>query len=160
MLRTKTVDVIFVTSAKNYIYPCQKISTIMESFYKDNFVRLPDENSILWENEFLLFKNFSQNLFGKCGSSKEVVGYCVAIIDRIVSNSNFVLKPNNSNRLLVGSFTLVNKHLNIQGLEYEKIFNLELSEIEKIEQEVYILTGKNIEIDKDFLHEYVESIYK
>lgn len=159
MQRTKTVDVIFVTSAKDYIAPCAKLSAIIDSIYKDNFVRIPEENSILYEKDFLPFKNFSQNLFGKCHSSKDVVAHSVALIDRVISNTNFILKPNNSNRLLVGIFLLVNRYYKTPNLLFEKIFNLNKNELELIEKEVFYLINSNVEVPKNMLSDYIDQIY-
>ncbi len=160
MNRTRTVDVIFVASSKDYIAPCQKLYTIMETFYKDNFVRLPDEESILYEKDYLPFKNFSQNLFCKSASSKEVVAHCFALIDKIISNTSFILKPNNSNRLLVGVFVLVNKLYKTPNLQFEKTFNLNKNELENIENEVLYLAGSDISFDKNLINEYIDQIWK
>ena len=159
MERTKTVDVVFVQSSKNYIEPCSKINKILESIYKDNFVRLPEEDSILYEKVFIPFQSFSQNLFGKCKVDKSIVAWCLALLDKIISNTNFILKPNNSNRLLLGILGLINKKENFSD-NYLKLFsNLNNYELEMIEKDALYLLGDSIYIDKDLLDQYTKELY-
>lgn len=159
MQRTKTIDVVVQKSSESFVLPCSKMAIIVDTVFKENFVRETDKNSILYETEYVPFKQFAQNSFGKCPASKEILAHIFALMDRIVSTTEFVLKPQNANRLLAGLIIIVNKHQSKLTKFYDKIFNMTKEEIQEIEKEVrQYLT--EIEVPSDLLKDYVEHIYK
>ena len=158
MQRTKTIDVVTVSSSTGYIEPCNKISIIIDTIFKENFVRLANQNSSLYEADGFTFKQFIQNAFGKCHVSKESLAHIMALFDRIVSTTDFVLKPQNSNRLLVGLIIIVSKYNKLTKF-FDKLFNIVSSDLEKIEKEVLSLLNNDIFVSQDAITNYVEAIY-
>ncbi len=158
MQRTKTIDVVTVTSSTGYIEPCNKISVIIDTIFKENFVRLANQNSILYEADGFTFKQFIQNAFGKCHVSKEALAHIMALLDRIVSTTDFILKPQNCNRLLVGLIIIVCKYNKLPKF-FDKLFNIVSSDLDKIEKEVLSFLNNDIFVSQETVLNYMEAIY-
>lgn len=157
--RTKTVDVIIQSANKDYVQPVAAIVTVLESIYRNNFVKIADKNCLFYEETYLPFKNFAQNLFGKFSSSKEIVAHTFALLDKIISNTSFFLKQNNTNRLFVGCFKLANDYYK-KEIKFENILNLNHDELKAIEKQTYDLLGEDIYIEKKLIDEYIQFTFQ
>lgn len=159
MQRTKTIDVVTVKSSTGYVEPCNKVNIIVETIFKDNFVRTGNKNSILYEEDPMLFKQFMLNTFGKIHISQEALANVCLLLDRIVSTTNFVLKPQNANRLLIGLILIVFKLQKLNKF-FDKLLNLSKDILESIEKEVSHFLNHDFSINKELQTEYINEIYQ
>ena len=158
MQRTKTIDVVTVTSSTGYVEPCNKISTIVDTIFKENFVRIANVNSPLFEEDSIVFKQFILNIFGKLHIGKELIAQVIALLDKVVSTTTFILKQQNANRLIIGLVIGVYKANKLTKF-FDKIFDLSNKELENIECEVGSLLDKTYKIEKSLIEEYIKEIF-
>lgn len=159
MERTKTIDFVATKSNKDFVNPCNKICLIVDTIFKENFVRSCDVSSILYEPECLPFKQFIQNAFGKYNPSKDMIGHIIALLDKIVSTTNYVIKQNNINRILIGLLSIITKYYRINKF-LDKMFEISINDISNIENEVNVLIGNNASVDNIIIKDYSDIIYK
>lgn len=157
--RTKTVDVIIQSHSSEYIKPIAALMTVLESIYRNNFVKIAEKNCIYYEETYLPFKNLAQNVFAKFMSSKEIVGHTFSLFDKITSNTSFSLKPNNTNRLFIGCFILANNYYK-KEIKLENVLNLNNEELKLLEKQTYELLGEDIYIEKKLIDEYIQFLYQ
>lgn len=157
MRKTQTMD-IAATQCSKYEKAASKLHKVIESIFKDNFVRLVDKNSPFFEKEPINFRNYILNIFSK-GLSKEVIALATRYLDRLVSDLDFFIKSQNVNKLYLGLLIVAYKQLQKDYKNLAKILSMKPEEIKLLDSEASKLLKNNFSYDKEKLNEYIRFLH-